>query len=234
MTRRDRLDTLACAVMLGVCLTWGCTQVLAKVANAGISPLLQAGLRSTGAALLVWAWTAARGIRLFDRAGSLVPGLVAGLLFAGEFALIFWGLEFTTASRTVIFVYSSPFRGRAWRPSVRAGREAAGDPGRRPGRRLCRRGSGLLRRPVLADQSPADRRQHGIGGRRAVGRDHGAGKGDPPCPDRAGQDALLSARRIRGVSAGGGLGAPRAGDLRADTPGGRLPALPDNRRPRRF
>src|SRR5258708_16212248 len=109
MTRRDRLDTLAFAVMLGLCLTWGFTQVLAKVANAGISPLLQAGLRSTGAALLVWAWTAARGIRLFDRDGSLVPGLVARLLFAGAFALIFWGLELTTASPTLLFLYISPF-----------------------------------------------------------------------------------------------------------------------------
>jgi drug/metabolite transporter (DMT)-like permease len=107
--RRDRLDLLAFTVMFALCLTWGFNQVLAKIANEGISPLLQAGLRSAGAALLVWAWTAWRGIRLFDRDGSLVPGVIAGLLFAGEFALIFWGLEFTTASRTVIFVYSSPF-----------------------------------------------------------------------------------------------------------------------------
>ena len=109
MTRRDRLDLLAFAVMFSLCLLWGFNQVLVKIANTGISPLLQAGLRSAGAAALVWAWSAARGIRLFDSDGSLVPGIVAGLLFAGEFALIFWGLEFTTASRTVIFVYTSPF-----------------------------------------------------------------------------------------------------------------------------
>jgi len=109
MNRRDRLDLLAFAVMFSLCLLWGFNQVLVKIANAGISPLLQAGLRSTGAGLLVWAWAAARGIRMFDRDGSLIPGIVAGLLFAGEFALIFWGLEFTTASRTVIFIYTSPF-----------------------------------------------------------------------------------------------------------------------------
>ncbi len=109
MTRRDRLDLLAFAVMFTLCLLWGFNQVLVKLANTGMSPILQAGLRSTGAGLLVWAWSAARGIRLFARDGSLIPGILAGLMFAAEFALIFWGLEFTTASRTVIFVYTSPF-----------------------------------------------------------------------------------------------------------------------------
>ncbi len=107
--RRDRLDVLAFAVMVALCLTWGFNQVLAKTANAGISPVLQAGLRSLGATVLVWAWANVRGVRLFVRDGSLLPGLAAGLMFAGEFALIYEGLEFTTASRAVIFIYTSPF-----------------------------------------------------------------------------------------------------------------------------
>jgi drug/metabolite transporter (DMT)-like permease len=36
-------------------------------------------------------------------------GIAAGLLFAVEFLLIYWGLEFTNASRSVIFLYLSPF-----------------------------------------------------------------------------------------------------------------------------
>ena len=108
-SRRDRLDALAFAVMFALCLTWGFNQVLVKTANAGISPVLQAGLRSIGATALVWLWSAARGVRLFQRDGSLLPGILAGLMFAGEFALVYEGLEFTTASRAVIFLYSSPF-----------------------------------------------------------------------------------------------------------------------------
>lgn len=107
--RRDRLDALAFAVMFALCLTWGFNQVLAKTANAGISPVMQAGLRSIGATVLVWAWASLRGVRLFQRDGSLWPGLFAGLMFAGEFALIYQGLEFTAASRAVIFIYTSPF-----------------------------------------------------------------------------------------------------------------------------
>lgn len=107
--RRDRLDALASSVMLALCLLWGFNQVLAKTANTGISPILQAGLRSIGAMVLVWAWSSLRGVRLFARDRSLWPGIVAGLMFAAEFALIYEGLEYTTASRAVIFLYCSPF-----------------------------------------------------------------------------------------------------------------------------
>lgn len=107
--RHDRLDALAMGLMILLCVTWGLNQVAAKVANDSISPLLQAGLRSAGATVLVWGWSALRGTRLFARDGSLWPGLAAGLLFAAEFGIIFWALTLTTASRGVIFLYTAPF-----------------------------------------------------------------------------------------------------------------------------
>ena len=96
-------------LMVLLCTVWGLQQVAIKLANAGISPVWQAGLRSLGATALVWAWASARGVKLWSADGTLAPGLVAGLLFAGEFALIFWALEFTTAARGVIFLYTAPF-----------------------------------------------------------------------------------------------------------------------------
>jgi hypothetical protein len=39
------------------------------------------------------------------RDGSLLAGLVAGLLFGVEFLLIYRGLLYTTASRAVLFIY---------------------------------------------------------------------------------------------------------------------------------
>ena len=95
--------------MVTLCAVWGLNQVAAKVVNAGISPVLQAGLRSVVAVLLLWAWSSWRGIRLFERDGSLPAGILIGLLFATEFAFLFWGLEYTTASRAVVFLYTSPF-----------------------------------------------------------------------------------------------------------------------------
>ncbi|NCT83105.1 MAG: DMT family transporter [Comamonadaceae bacterium] len=108
-TRQSHLDPRAVLLLLLCCLLWGINQVAAKAALTEIGPLWQAGLRSLAGGLLVWAWSAWRGIRLFERDGSLAGGLLAGLLFAGEFACIFVGLQYTSASRMVVFIYLAPF-----------------------------------------------------------------------------------------------------------------------------
>jgi len=108
-TRHTAIDTRAAVAMVTLCAVWGLNQVAAKVVNAGISPVLQAGLRSVGAALLLWAWSSFRGVRLFDRDGSLPAGILIGALFAAEFTFLYWGLEYTTASRAAIFLYTAPF-----------------------------------------------------------------------------------------------------------------------------
>jgi drug/metabolite transporter (DMT)-like permease len=116
MTRRP-LDLTAYAVMLVCTLLWGLQQVTVKVAAAGVSPVMQGGIRSVLATLLLLAWSRSRGIALFDRDRTMVPGLVAGLLFAAEFFLIYYGLAHTLASRMVIFIYLAPVLtaiGLAW------------------------------------------------------------------------------------------------------------------------
>lgn len=109
MTRKNHLDTTAMVLMVVLCTAWGLQQVTIKLANAGISPVLQAALRSVGAAILVLAWAAHKKIRLFERDGTLWPGVLTAMLFAGEFAFIYWGLNYTTASRGVVFLYTCPF-----------------------------------------------------------------------------------------------------------------------------
>ncbi len=106
---RTELDRLAVGLMVVLCTVFGLQQVVVKVANAGISPVFQAGLRSIGAFVLVLLWARLRGVKLGTRDGSFWPGVIAGLLFAGEFALIYVGLEYTDASRSVIFLYTAPF-----------------------------------------------------------------------------------------------------------------------------
>ncbi len=103
------LDLLAMTILVVCCASWGLQQVAVKVALPSFPPLLQAGLRSIIAAVLVWSWMALRRDPVLVRDGTLGWGIAAGLLFAGEFVLIFWGLEFTNASRAVIFLYMSPF-----------------------------------------------------------------------------------------------------------------------------
>ena len=48
-------------------------------------------------------------IRLFERDGTLWPGMLAGLLFALEFLLIFVGLDYTSAARSTLLVNTMPF-----------------------------------------------------------------------------------------------------------------------------
>ena len=108
-TQHDALDAIAVATLLVLCASWGLQQVSIKIVNQGISPLIQSGIRSAGATVLLLIWMVARRESLFHKDGTLWWGIIAGLLFAGEFLLIYWGLEFTLASRSVIFLYLSPF-----------------------------------------------------------------------------------------------------------------------------
>lgn len=107
--RKLELDAVAWLSVLLCCVVWGVGQVAAKVGVSEIPPLLHAGVRSLGAALLVAAWARWRGIRLLESDRTLAGGLLAGGLFAAEFACIFVGLQFTTASRMAVFIYLSPF-----------------------------------------------------------------------------------------------------------------------------
>lgn len=94
--------------MVLLCGIWGMQQVAIKLALPGVSPVLQVGLRSAGAALLVMVFARLRGLSLFAADGSSRPGLLAGALFALEFACIYGGLEYTSASRMVVFLYTAP------------------------------------------------------------------------------------------------------------------------------
>jgi len=108
-SKKDALDRTAILVLMVLCASWGLQQVTIKVANQGISPIWQSGIRSIGSTLLLLTWMAVRRQPLLERDGTLWYGIAAGLLFSVEFLLIFWGLDFTNASRAVIFLYLSPF-----------------------------------------------------------------------------------------------------------------------------
>ena len=107
--RKTHLDTLAVSLLLGCCLLWGFQQVLVKATLAEVPPMFQASIRLVGATALLWLWCLWRGVPLLQRDGSLRAGLLAGALFAAEFACIYLGLQLTSASRLTVFLYTSPF-----------------------------------------------------------------------------------------------------------------------------
>lgn len=107
--RKDHLDGVAAGILLACCMFWGFQQVLVKATLPELAPVYQASLRFVGATLLLLLWCRWRGVALFARDGTLGPGLLAGALFAAEFACLYIGLQYTTASRLTVFLYTSPF-----------------------------------------------------------------------------------------------------------------------------
>ncbi len=125
--RQPHLDAIAVSLLLACCLFWGFQQVLVKATLGELPPVFQAAVRFAGATALLWGWCRWRGVALFARDGSLGWGMLAGTLFAGEFACLYIGLQWTTASRLTVFLYTSPFWVAALLPLwVRAERQRAG------------------------------------------------------------------------------------------------------------
>lgn len=107
MDRRP-LDATAFSLMTLLCLLWGMQQTIVKLTAPYISLVMQGGIRSMLATTLLLIWARTRGIPLFNRDGTLWPGLFIGLLFSIEFVFIYAGLGHTAASRMVVFLYLTP------------------------------------------------------------------------------------------------------------------------------
>ena len=106
--RRNSMDLLAVATMLFLTMAWGLNAVAGKVAVEGLDPMFLSFLRAALAGAAVLFWCRHKGIRIFERDGSLWSGLLVGLLFGIEFALIYWGLDLTSASRANLMTNTMP------------------------------------------------------------------------------------------------------------------------------
>ena len=108
MQVRQALDAKASGIMFFLCILWGLQQVVIKLAAADIAPIMQMALRSGLSALLVFPLIKlAKGQSLWGRQYWFSGGLVA-LLFAAEFCLIGEALRYTSASHTVVLLYTAP------------------------------------------------------------------------------------------------------------------------------
>ena len=71
--------------------------------------MLAAASRSVIAGCLLWFYASLNGLSLSLERKDIIHGVSIGFLFGTEFLFIYWGLAFTTASRSVIFLYTHPF-----------------------------------------------------------------------------------------------------------------------------
>jgi len=107
--RKNHIDVFGASVLISFSVLLGFNQALVKLVNDGFAPVFQAGLRSACAFLpvLAFAWIARRRLSVTD--GTLGPGIVNGLLFSGEFCLLFLALDYTSVARVSLFFYTMPF-----------------------------------------------------------------------------------------------------------------------------
>lgn len=106
--RKDRIDATGAALLIGVSLLLGLNQVLVKLVNEGLAPLLQAGLRSAIAIVPVLVFARLSGRRLTIRDGSLPWGILTGIFFAAEFVMLFAALDHSTVGRVSVLFYTMP------------------------------------------------------------------------------------------------------------------------------
>lgn len=108
MSASRPLDRLGLLLTLAFCLSWSVQQVAAKLAMPEIPALTQAVIRSVGASIIVAIWIWIRQPDVFRRDDTLRSGIAAGVLFAYEFLALFQGLQWTSASHAIMFVYTAP------------------------------------------------------------------------------------------------------------------------------
>jgi len=108
MAEKDRIDAFGATALTGFALLLACNQVVVKLASEGLQPVYMAGLRSVGSALCVYLWMLWRGIGVQIPRASVPWGIVAGLVFALEFVLLFNALNLTTVVRVSVIFYTMP------------------------------------------------------------------------------------------------------------------------------
>ena len=108
MERKDHLDTFGTVSLIAFALLLAFNQVVIAVGGDGWQPVFMAGLRSVGAAVVLFAWLSWRGIiwRL-DRPQWPTAALM-GFIFGAEFLCLFTALDLTTVSRASVIFYAMP------------------------------------------------------------------------------------------------------------------------------
>ena len=108
MKQQQTMDITGAALLIGFAVVLAFNQVVIKVTNDAFQPAFQAGLRSVGAIVLIWAWMTwkSQSVRLPRR--LWLVGAWAGFLFAAEFICLFTALDLTSVARVSILFYSMP------------------------------------------------------------------------------------------------------------------------------
>jgi drug/metabolite transporter (DMT)-like permease len=109
MMNSPRLGASTVATMLMLSLIWGSNLAVVKYTTSELSPIFMAMVRSTVSGALLAMWMIYKKVPLLSSGRNMAHGVVVGMLFGIEFALVYTAIQFTMASRAVILLYTAPF-----------------------------------------------------------------------------------------------------------------------------
>ena len=102
------IDFLAASFLIIVSILLGLNQVMVKLVNEGMHPVFQVALRSTFAIFPILIYCYILKKKIIINNGSLIPGIIAGILFAIEFIFLFTALDYSTVTRVSLIFYTMP------------------------------------------------------------------------------------------------------------------------------
>ena len=102
------VDYLAASFLIIFSILLGLNQVMVKLVNEGMHPVFQVALRSTFAIFPILIYCYILKKKIIINNGSLIPGIIAGILFAIEFIFLFTALDYSTVTRVSLIFYTMP------------------------------------------------------------------------------------------------------------------------------
>ena len=108
MNLRQSLDFFAFGCMVFFCLIMASQQVILKAVAHDISPVFQIALRYAIALVLLMSLIHIKQAKFSLKPENRIPAAWIGLLFTLEFLCLGEALKYTSASHTIVFLYTSP------------------------------------------------------------------------------------------------------------------------------
>ncbi len=102
------VDFLAASFLIIFSILLGLNQVMIKLVNEGMHPVFQVALRSSLAIFPILIYCYILKKKIIINNGSLIPGIIAGILFAIEFIFLFTALDYSTVTRVSLIFYTMP------------------------------------------------------------------------------------------------------------------------------
>lgn len=108
MEKKQKIDLFGAIALISLSALLGLNHVVIKIVNSGLNPVFFAGLRSLLAFFFLIIYFKLTKKKIEFSKDTMGISILAGIVFALEFLLLFLALDFTSVARNSILYYSMP------------------------------------------------------------------------------------------------------------------------------